>query len=441
LDLKYTFDNGIALRSITGYAAGGGSERVDLDGTAIPAFHGIVFHDHGEEKIVSEELNLLSPTTGPLTWILGGYFQHDHVDLPAGYGFDIGVPAGTVDIALEYHTPKEHEAVFGQATYDVTSALQVQLGLRFNHSTFDLESNQQTLFLASIPLTSYLAPCPATIPAGLVCSNQVHQSDSALTGKLDVNYKLDADNFLYAFVATGHKDGALNTTPDINGPGNPPGEIKPERLIDYEVGWKSNLFDDHLRTTLDAFYNNYHDFQVTLATSPGQSAILNTKTANIYGFEAQGNAVFGQLSFDFAGSYVHGAFGSDVVTDPRFFDAVDINGHQMVYSPHFTFDFGAQYDFQLGNGDTLTPRVDYAFVDSQTTSIFNVPGLDQLGVRHVLNLQLTYAFQDNWEITAFATNVADDKYIAAFSAGAPISSNLRNAGPPRQFGVRVTKAF
>ncbi len=104
LDLKYTFGNGIMLRSISGYQTVGGAELTNLTGTDIPAYDGFEFHSHGEEKIVSEEINLLSPTTGPFTWVLGAYFQHDHVDLPGGNGFDIGVPAGGEDIVLTYHT-------------------------------------------------------------------------------------------------------------------------------------------------------------------------------------------------------------------------------------------------------------------------------------------------------------------------------------------------
>jgi iron complex outermembrane receptor protein len=440
LDLKYTFGNGITLRSISGYQVANGNELTNLTGTDIPAYNGFIFHSHGEEKLASEEINLLSPTDGPFTWILGAYYQHDHVDLPTGNGFDIGVPEGGEDIVLSYHTPKQHEAVFGQATYDITSALQIQFGLRYNHSTFDLADNEQIL-VGGTPVFVYTAPC-GTPPE---CSNQTHQSDSALTGKIDLNYKIDDANFLYAFVATGHKDGGLNTTPSIAGPNDPPAIITPEKLTDYESGWKSNFFDDHLRTTLDGFYYDYKNFQVTLQTSPGQTGILNANTASIYGAEAQGQAVFGAFSFDFAGAYVHGTFGSDVATDSRFGDTENIDGHQMVYSPHWTFNVGAQYAFDMGNGDTLTPRVDYSFVDTQTTSIFDVPGLDQLGSRNIVNAQLTYAMQNNWTIAAYATNLTNDRYIDSFFTGLGIdpgtSSNLRYAGAPQQFGIRVTKQF
>jgi iron complex outermembrane receptor protein len=62
-----------------------------------------------------------------------------------------------------------------------------------------------------------------------------------------------------------------------------------------------------------------------------------------------------------------------------------------------------------------------------------------------VNAQLTYAMQNNWSIAAYATNLTNDHYIAAFYTGLGIlpgtSSNLRVAGPPQQFGLRVTKDF
>jgi iron complex outermembrane recepter protein len=445
LELRYKFESGIALRSISSYSSSSGAGFYNLTGTSIPAYAGFDFYDHGEEKVVSQEFNLLSPESGPFTWVLGAFFQHDHVDLPENGGFDIGVPVSSVNIVLAYHTPKQHEAVFGQATYDITPALQFQLGLRFNHSSFDLQDEQQTVVTGLGPVATYIAPCPSPVGPGVVCSNLTHQNDSALTGKVGFNYTLDSDNFLYVFAATGHKDGALNTTPSINGPNNPPAEIKPENLTNYELGWKATSFDGHLHTTLDGFYDAYRDFQVTLATGPGQTGILNTRRATIEGVEAQGQAVFGNLSFDFSAAYVHGTFGSDVATDTRFGDMVNIAGNQMVFSPHLTANGGVQYAIDLGNGDTLTPRIDYAYVDGQESNIFAVPGLDGLSARNVVNALLTYTMQDNWMVEAYATNLNNDHYTAAYATGLGIlpgtSANLRYAGPPRQFGIRIAKYF
>jgi outer membrane receptor protein involved in Fe transport len=53
--------------------------------------------------------------------------------------------------------------------------------------------------------------------------------------------------------------------------------------------------------------------------------------------------------------------------------------------------------------------------------------------------------QNNWTIAAYATNLTNDHYVDSFFTGLGIdpgtSSNLRYAGPPQQYGIRVTKEF
>src|SRR5262249_15172673 len=106
LDVKYTLDGGITLRSISGFQYRRASEEIDLDGTAA-AFPMFTFRDLGKIRIWSEEVNILSPDTGPFTWIIGGFFQHEDDDLPAKGGFDIGLNfPPLLDVFLTYHTPK-----------------------------------------------------------------------------------------------------------------------------------------------------------------------------------------------------------------------------------------------------------------------------------------------------------------------------------------------
>jgi iron complex outermembrane receptor protein len=444
LGLSYTFENGIALRSTSGYEWSDVSEQYDLDGTDNPVYRGFFFYDRAQDINVSEELSLVSPAGQRFGWVLGTYLQHEHFEMPPLGGFNLATPAGYSDVLLVYHAPKQDEALFGQVSYDVTQALQVQFDLRYNESTSrlrDVESHA----MFWVPTPVFAAPCPAALAPGEACNSQTHESDSALTGKFNIGYTLDDNNYLYGFVATGHKDGALNTTPDFGGPDNPPALIKPEKVTDYEAGWKTSLFDRHLRTQLDAFYSDYRDYQSTVQTGPGQMGVVNVPTATVYGFEAQGEAALDVVSLDFGGAYIHGAYGAANFQDPRFLDIENIKGHQMVYSPHLSLHVGAQHVFAFENGETLTPRVEYAHVDSQTTSVFNVPGLDQLGARNIVNAQLTLRMRDSWSFTAYATNLTNDRYIAGYSAGLGVapgtSPNLRNAGAPQQFGIRIVKSF
>jgi len=443
LDVKYTFDDGMVLRSLSGYQYARASEVIDLDGTNLAS---LTFGDIGIIKIWSQELNLISPDTGPLTWIVGGFFEHETDDLPPRAGnkqFDIGVPQGIVDIVLTYHTPKQHEAVFGQIAYDFTDALQLQLGARYNNSTFDLIDHQSVLlFGAPIPGTTFVVPCVGPTAACPV-SRSGHESDSKITGKVALNWKVDDANFAYIFFATGHKDGGQNTT------SNEPANILPEEVRNVEVGWKSTFADGHIRTQLDGYWNDYKNFQVSLFDPTTQTTpILNAPSAKIMGIEAQAQGSWDQFSFDFSAAYLHSRFGQFFAingagtpgltctlhgggTDPA---CQNLTGENLVYAPNWTVNAGAQYAFPIGDGATLTPRLDYALVGPQWASVFHSPVL-HMADRNILNAQLSYRWSGSWDLTGYVTNFTDQHYVAAENV------SLRYAGPPLQFGVRLTKTF
>lgn len=398
LNMTYTFQDGIALHSISGYQHGHTSEAVDLDGTNLAH---LSFTDFATEEIYSQEVNLVSPEQGPLRWVAGLYYQHDVVDIPLG-GFDIGLPPGAFDIDLIYHTPKETKAAFGQVSYDLTEAFQIQGGLRYTKSTFGLTDN------------NYINGRPDLGRLG-------HQSteDSKLTGKLALNWKLNSDNFLYAFVATGHKAAGINTTPPPGG--TMPDPFRPEDVTDYEVGWKPTFADGHVRLQLGAYYNRYRNFQVSLFNAAeSQTTIQNADgTTIIYGVEAQGQAAIGQLGLDFGAGYLHSELGGA------------FSGKKQPNAPPWTFNVGAQYEFQLANGATLTPRADYGYVAKQW---FNIANTGQLVARNLVNAQLSYK-TGAWRVTGYATNLFDLHYAVASNV------NLRYAGAPRQFGVRLGREF
>lgn len=326
-----------------------------------------------------------------------------------------------LDFRSEFNIQLRDKAVFGQVSYDLTPTLELQAGLRYNEHTSHHSHFQQT----SIPL--------------LGLNTQVwvrqNQSDEKVTGKVALNWKLDPDNFLYAFVATGHKSGGANTDP-----GTP--IFAPEDMTDYEIGWKSTFLDGRVRSQIGAFYNTYKNYQFRQRdpfANNGRGADFGSNipgTTKIYGAEAQVQAAFGAWRLDAAAGYVHSELPDHLAVAPRFpaAGARNIGGRPAPYSPEWTFSAGVEYAFEVGQG-VLTPRLDYSYTGKQFTTVYDVPQLDILLPRSLVNAQLSYA-QGDWRVAAFATNLLDERYIAAIQL-----NNLRFPGPPRQFGVRIGRSF
>ena len=431
LNVSYEFANGITLRSISGAQYGTTYIRSDLDGAGTLPF---TFYDEVKQRLLSQELTLVSPDTGRLKWVLGAYYQDDLITFPPGQFVTRQYVSAALpilyDTLLEGRNPKTTAAGFGQVSYDLTDSLELQVGGRYTHSTVENDAR------LAAPLL------------GLALTQNDRSEENAVTGKVALNWTIDPNNFAYAFVAQGHKAGGLN------GPNLAFVAPKPfdgEDVTDIELGWKSTMFDGHLRTQLGAYYNLYQNFQINIGdpTVPSITSILNvTDDTILYGLEASAQGRFGPLAFDAGLSVSHSELGRFFAADPRRArtgvcdqnngpasgNCVNLEGNAQTYAPELTASVGVQYDFAVGSG-TLTPRIDYSHIGETWASIFASEVLgDKLKARDIVNAQLTYDAGD-WTLQAFSTNLGDLEYIAS------VKSGLRYAGPPRQYGLRLTRNF
>jgi iron complex outermembrane receptor protein len=425
LKIDYVFANGTTLRSVSGYQDGTSAYRADLDGTNVGMN---TFRDSVDETIYSQEFNLISPDTGRLTWIVGAYYQHDLHDFPAGQ-FVIGIPPGFVEYRLQGTNPVVNKAVFGQVGFDIGGGFQVQAGARYSDSS---TSNDVTINQYGLPLV-----------------DKQKASASKATGKFALNWTVDPHNFLYAFVATGFRPGGLNVPVGLG----LPAPFEPEEVTEYEIGWKASWADGHLRTQVDAYHNDYKNFQVIVGypTIPVFGIELNNPNpTTIYGFEGQLEAVFGQFSMDAGTGWLKSKLGKFFATDPRVASllpcnpqtgpasasCINLDGHEQTYAPNFTFNVGMQYAFGLGGGDTLTPRINYGHIASQWATLFeNEARGDRVEERNILTAQAAWTRANGLVVTLYGTNITDQHYVGA------VNSGLRFVGPPRQFGLRVMKVF
>jgi iron complex outermembrane receptor protein len=424
----------ITFRSITGYQQGRSAWTGDIDGTDLPAPNYII--DEGvHEAIWSQEFNIISPDKGPFTWVLGGYYQSNDYNFPKGQ-FDIGVPPGGVDEELYGVNNTYTGAVFGQLSFNLPDGFQLQLGARY--------SNWGTVNHVRWLVPEYVA-------YGIDYLDNASEYGSNFTGKVALNWNIDADNFLYAFVATGAKPGGLNGVLYFAGGVIPP-PFGQEYVTDYEGGWKATLLDNHVHTQLGFYYNDFQHFQVIIPipNNPTQTTEENDPSGTkLYGIEASAQGVWGDFSGNIGLGVGHSALGRFYGEDPRLPESgtcniktgpavgpcLDLAGHPQTYAPDVTFDVGAQYNFHLAGGDLLTPGVTFSYISSQWATLFdNRAAGDYLAPRNILGATLAWT-HGSYVTTLYGTNLLNDHYVAA------VLSPIELAGPPLQFGVSVMKTF
>jgi iron complex outermembrane receptor protein len=419
LRVDYDLANGLKLRSVSSYQDGNTAESTDPDGTSIGTQ---TFSDSVDDTIWTQEFNLISPDEGRFSWVLGAYYQDEDLDFPTGK-FVIGIPAPV--FVLQGHNYRKNSAVFGQASFNLSAGLQLQLGARYSESsTINDGSNN------------------------LIGAYWQREDFSNLSGKVTLNWTVNDDHFLYAFAASGFRPGGLNV-PVVAGSNLAP--FEEEEVRSYEVGWKAGFFEGHLRTQVDAFYTEYDNFQVTVRYPqiPVFNIELNNpNTTKMHGFEAQAQAVFGGFSLNAGLGLLSTELGRFFATDRRIFGSapcdpqngpasatcIDLTGHEQTYAPELTYNLSAQYDFAIGS-DRLMPRVGFGHVAEQWATLFANPALgDRLEARDIWNAQVAWQ-HGSLTATLYGTNIADQHYVAALNSG------LRLAGFPRQYGLRLMKTF
>lgn len=438
--IDYMLPDDITLQSISAYQYGSTAYKADLYGnpnTSGP-YTGITTNDTWDfadlvtETIWSQEVNLISSDKGFFTWVFGAFAQSDTYDFPAPAtkDFVIGVPPGSPfsEYVLSGTNPERDLSAFGQVSFNLPAGFQIQLGGRYSST-----STKNTVYVDQY---------------GLPLNDVQKAGSNNISYKAALNWNIDDTNFLYAFIATGFKPGGLNVPVGLG----LPAPFTDETVTDYEAGWKSSFFNGHLRTQIDGYYNNFRKFQVSIgypAFPTFAFEVNDPNTTKLYGFEAETQAVFGQLSFDGGIGIEHTQLGTFYATDPRVASflscspatgpssasCIDLSGHAQTYAPNFTANLGVQYQFNLDGGDSLTPRVNFGHVSTQWATLFENAALgDKLGVRNILNAQLAWV-HGTYVVTLYGTNLTNDQYVSA------MDSNLDWAGPPRQYGIRLMKAF
>lgn len=440
LKIEQNFDFA-KLVSITAYRRSKSHQFLDFDATPTP-FVTISLNPH--ERQFSQELQLQSPDSSPISWILGAFYfrgnsRYSPFDLtlyPAATTApgDPPTPGPIINRTLGHQITNSY-AAFAQATVPLGESTRVTAGIRYTKDRRSFDGSQQTI----------LTFAPVSPPA-IVAPTQ-KASEGKPTWRLAIAHDFAPGVLGYATYNRGFKSGVFN----LQAPGSAP--LKSEQIDAYEAGVKIDALDRHLRLNIAGFYYDYQNIQLQRNDDQGTLQLLNASSAKIYGADVEVTAIpvdgltlRGSLGLlhsrygDFPGARLTipnrdpstGALiGGNTQTT-----AYNAKGNHTVLSPDYTASLSATYETSLGDGKLsmsssylIQGRV-YAEVDNRTY----IPDNGQLSA------ELSYALPgDHYRVRLWGRNLTKEKVYQqlteqAFSDGAI-------ALAPRTYGVAFDFTF
>jgi len=410
-EINYELTDNLALKSLTAARSVKGSIETDADATSLNLFRTLIAPIM--QRQYSQELNLTGKFDN-LTFVTGAYYFQENVREP----LNLALPGFGVSHFQRPRLKAESYAFFGQAEYQITPEISVVAGVRYSKETKDYFLRDFWTVSSSFDIAQ--AEAAPTIGAPFFSDPFIvntSRGDNAWTPKFGLNYKPTDDLLLYASATRGFKNGgfeygATNAVDAARG-------YAPEYLWAYEVGMKSDWFDNRLRLNLAGFYYDYKDLQVTLFTPPANAITDNAATAKVKGLEAeiqarvvQGLDVFANLA------YLDATYSSYPGATVTAFGPFDAKGKRLNSSPEFSMTLGGVYTHELGDNGTVYAGVDYHW---QSTIYFTPANAGVGAVTNYAERQSGYGLwnarvgwdspESQWGFAIIGRNLANKGYV------------------------------
>jgi iron complex outermembrane receptor protein len=421
--------SGFGFSSQTAYQNNHRFYSVPIDGDFSPLDAVSVINNYGKSwnniKVFTQDIKFASPasSSSPFKWTTGAYFFHQDAPVKQAtrYGNDanlIGAGDSLFSVINTSTSKKWGIAFYGQASYAITSKLNITAGLRY-----DYEHQLQNV------MGEYQRdPEPTPIVTRPDTSGTV--SFNAFSPKLSLDYQVAKNSLLYALYSRGFRTGGL--TQLSSDPSQPPlVGFKPEYSNNFEAGIKNTLLNNKLRINVAVFYSLIADAQVPTLVLPDAITITrNTGKLSSKGVELELSATpVKGLALEYNFGYTHATFQELKLSQNG--DAVDLKGKRQLFTPDVTSMLAAQYSYPFGRQQQFQAviRGEWKYIGTTYFDLNN--SVSQPGYS-LFNAKAGVATK-NIKLMFWARNIADKRYISyAYDFGAV------HLGDPGVYGATLS---
>jgi iron complex outermembrane receptor protein len=448
----------------------------------------------------SQEFRLASKRHGPIEWQAGAFLYYsrlkDHYVVHQ-FGADV-IPwynayntlAGNAftpiplsfraqltgaQIIEDTRVENRNAALYGQATWHISRALDLTGGLRY---TYDRKNGSSPVDTSQLPTSlpagvtnaqlnafynaidavqrnagvAYTVPGYPTAVAATGYPLNIKTSNDNVSGTVSLSYKITPDLTTYVTYATGFQAGGLDLNNRSLDPSAPP--VAPTKTKNLEAGVKASLFDRRVTLAFAAYQEKLEGFQTsvsfTLPNGTPQRGATNVGDIRARGFEWSVATNLGsgvRLTFD-------GNYNDSIYTRAPSLPApaelsyngianIDAKGQRAPYSPKWSLSVTPSWDFKFAARTEFYSYAQYSYTSSYgtgvTQSIYTqVPNQFNLNLRAGIRLD-----DGKYDISLYANNATNEKNIIsqallAAPSGAGITAYLGrtvNYNQPARYGL------
>lgn len=420
----YTHRN-LLFTNITGYINSDFWLAGDIDGSSLDLFN--EFRNHNRQS-VSTEFRLQNTDDSRWQWNIGVLYAEDENDVwnrtYVGAEEVFGLPNGFLIDREDSATDTDTWAIFGQLDYHLTDQLTLSAGGRYSDETKQSDISGFSGVLVQI--------------------FSVKDTFTDFSPRVAMTYQPSDTMTWYGTISKGYKSGGVQIAP------NPEAETyDPEELWNYEIGLKTDLFDQRLRLNAAVFWMDWTDMQVAyqenLINEDGDfvlfGGINNADEATSKGAEVTATALLSDsLTLNLGVGYLKAEFD-------RFTALIDgqnhvLDGDTIPNSPEWTMSADLEYGFNYSADWEGYARLEWVYRDGIKPDTFaliysgfpwDVPSYDYFNLR-------IGAEHESFRIVGYVENLFDSKYYTnayqkAFANGIFLEPSFRT------YGVRMTYLF
>ena len=357
----------------------------------------------------SQELRLAS-NSGPadrLKWLVGGFYQDRKTlnGLVVPFDDGQGQPSSNVVINSQDHGRSKSWAVFGQATYKVTDALDLTGGARY-------DSDKRSSVDAAVP------------------GSRIGETFSEFQPKATLAYHFSPNSQVYATYSRGFRSGGFNAFFSVGGFNR---EYKPQVNDNYEIGGKIAALGGKVFLSASLYHTKQKNQQLFfINANPPSQNIVTIDKSHVNGGELE---VTARLARNFN---LNANVGVADTTIDRFTPQPSAKGNHAPIAPLYTVGANVDYTIDLDDKNKL---VAYLGWNRRGKTYWDTANTTATPAKDIVDARLAFE-HDGWKITGFVRNLLNRQYpvqalVDAFGPGL----HGRAISLPRTYGVEAGYRF